>query len=369
MGRFTVIPENTFNALQLDAGVLLKRFNPANPEINDADIICATTGGINPVCKPTFSDFGEDVDNVPNNMMEFKHLDGWECSIATTSLGTSVELIKMALGCADIDSTEKMIKYFISKIIPKHQFFKSIRMKIDIPSCITDVERRAVIEAAYKAGAKEVEVIAESLAAAIGAKLPINEPAGHMICDIGGGTTEVSVISLGGMVVTHSIRIGGDKFDEAIVKHVKSVHNLSISQQAAERLKIQIGNAAPEKTIEKMELKGTDAITGLPRRLEIDSVEVREALKDPVTRIVEEIKIVLSETPPELASDIIERGIVMTGGGSMLRELPRLISKETGVPVILVERPLECVALGSGEAFNLFKDMSSERKIYNSLND
>ena len=266
---------------------------------------------------------------------------------------------------ADIDSTEKMIKYFISKIIPKHQFFKSIRMKIGIPSCITDVERRAVIEAAYKAGAKEVEVIAESLAAAIGAKLPINEPAGHMICDIGGGTTEVSVISLGGMVVTHSIRIGGDKFDEAIVKHVKSVHNLSISQQAAERLKIQIGNAAPEK----MELKGTDAITGLPRRLEIDSVEVREALKDPVTRIVEEIKIVLSETPPELASDIIERGIVMTGGGSMLRELPRLISKETGVPVILVERPLECVALGSGEAFNLFKDMSSERKIYNSLND
>ncbi|MCH5292672.1 MAG: rod shape-determining protein [Treponema sp.] len=270
---------------------------------------------------------------------------------------------------ADIDSTEKMIKYFLSKIIRRHQFFKSVRMKIGIPSCITDVERRAVIEAALKAGAKEVEVIAESLAAAIGAKIPIFEPAGHMICDIGGGTTEVSVISLGGMVVTHSIRIGGDRFDEAIVKHVRSVHNLIIGQPAAERLKIQIGNAAPEKTIEKMELKGTDAITGLPRRLEIDSVEVREALKDPVTKIVEEIKIVLSETPPELASDIIERGIVMTGGGSMLRELPKLISKETGVPVILVERPLECVALGAGEAFGLFKDMSSERSIYDSLND
>ena len=270
---------------------------------------------------------------------------------------------------ADIDSTEKMIKYFISKIIPRHQIFKSVRMKIGIPSCITDVERRAVIEAAVKAGAKEVEVIAESLAAAIGAEIPIFEPAGHMICDIGGGTSEVSVISLGGMVVTHSIRIGGDKFDEAIVKHVRSVHNLIIGQPAAERLKIQIGNAAPEKTIEKMELKGTDAITGLPRRLEIDSVEVREALKDPVNKIVDEIKIVLSETPPELASDIIERGIVMTGGGSMLRELPRLISKETGVPVILVEKPLECVALGAGEAFSLFKNMSSERSIYDSLNE
>lgn len=270
---------------------------------------------------------------------------------------------------ADIDSCEKLIKYFINKITPKHQLIKSLRMKIGIPSCITDVERRAVIEAALKAGAKEVEVIAESLAAAIGAKIPIYEPAGHMVCDIGGGTTEVSVISLGGMVVTHSIRVGGDKFDEAIVNHVKSVHNLRIGTQAAERLKIQIGNAAPEKTIEKMEIKGTDAITGLPRRLEIDSVEVREALKEPVTKIVEEVKTVLGLTPPELAADIIERGIVMTGGGSMLRELPRLISKETGVPVILVERPLECVALGAGQAFELFKDMSSDRSIYDSLNE
>src|SRR5574344_305611 len=235
---------------------------------------------------------------------------------------------------ADIDSTEKMIKSFISKIIPRHQIFKSLRMKIGIPSCITEVERRAVIEAALKAGAKEVEVIPESLAAAIGAKIPREEPAGHMICEIGGGTTEVSVISLGGMVVTSSIRVGGDKFDEAIVKHIRNVHNLIIGQQTAERLKIEIGNASPDTNTEKMEIKGRDAVTGLPRRLEIDSVEVREALKDPVTRIVEEIKTILSLTPPELASDIIERGIVMTGGGSMLRELPKLISKETGVPVI-----------------------------------
>lgn len=270
---------------------------------------------------------------------------------------------------SDIDSCERMIKYFIQKIIPRHQIIKSTRMKIGIPSCITDVEKRAVIETALKAGAKEVEIIEESKAAAIGAKIPIFEPAGHMICDIGGGTAETSVISLGGMVVTSSIRVGGDKFNEALVKHVKSVHNLIIGNQAAERLKIQIGNAAPDKTIEKMELKGTDAITGLPRRLEIDSVEVREALKEPVKMIVEEIKNVISQTPPELASDIIDRGIVMTGGGSMLKGFPKLISKETGVPVILVERPLECVALGAGEAFELFKDMTSDRSIYDSLNN
>lgn len=268
---------------------------------------------------------------------------------------------------ADIDSCQILIEHFIKKITPRHQLFKSLRMNIGIPSCITEVEKRAVVESALKAGAKSVEVVAESLAAAIGAKIPIYEPAGHMVCDIGGGTTEVSVISLGGMVVTHSIRIGGDKFDEAIVNHVKTVHNLRIGTQAAERLKIQIGSAAPEKTIEKMEIKGVDAITGLPRRLEIDSVEVREALKEPVNRIVQEVKNVLGLTPPELAADIIERGIIMTGGGSMLKELPNLISKETRVPVILVENPLQCVALGAGQAFDLFKDMTADRQIYDSL--
>lgn len=269
---------------------------------------------------------------------------------------------------ADIDSCEKMIKYFITKIMPKHRIFNSTRMKIGIPSCITEVERRAVMEAAYKAGAKDVEVIPESLAAAIGAKIPIYEPAGHMICDIGGGTAEISVISLGGMVNTSSIRVGGNKFDETIVKHVQSVHNLIIGKQTAEHLKIEIGNAFTDKNIEKMEVAGKDAITGLPRRLEIDSVEVREALKEPVNRIVEEINTTLGHTPPELAADIVERGIVMTGGGSMLKGLPKLISKETGVPVILVEKPLECVALGAGEAFELFKDMSSDRSIYDNLN-
>jgi len=269
---------------------------------------------------------------------------------------------------ADMDTTEKMIRYFVSKILPRHGLIKP-RMVIGIPSCITDVENRAVKESAYKAGAREVRVIEESLAAAIGAQIPIHEPAGHMVCDIGGGTTEVSVISLGGMVVTNAIRLGGDEFDQAIIKHVRSVHNLIIGEQTAERLKIEIGNASPEKNIEKVEIKGTDAITGLPRRLEIDSVEVREALKDPITQIVEEIKRTLAQTPPELAADIVERGIVMTGGGALLKGLPKLISKETGVPVILAENPMDCVAIGAGQYYETFKDMSIDRSIYDNLNN
>lgn len=255
---------------------------------------------------------------------------------------------------ADMDTTEKMIRYFVSKIMPRHGLIKP-RMVIGIPSCITDVENRAVKESAFKAGAREVQVIEESLAAAIGAQIPIHEPAGHMICDIGGGTTEISVISLKDLVVTNAIRIGGDEFDIAIIKHIRGAHNLIIGEQTAERLKIEIGNASPDKVIEKVEIKGTDAITGLPRRLEIDSVEVREALEEPVNQIVEEIKKTLGQTPPELAADIVERGIVMAGGGSLLKGLPRLIAKETGVPVILAERPLECVAIGCGKYFEAIR--------------
>lgn len=268
---------------------------------------------------------------------------------------------------ADLETTEKMIRYFISKVMPRRLFVKP-RMVIGVPTCITEVERRAVEESAYKAGAREVHVIEESLAAAIGANIPIFEPAGHMVCDIGGGTTEISVISLGGMVVTNAIRLGGDEFDEAIIKHVRTVHNLIIGEQSAENLKMTIGNATAEKKIEKMELKGTDAITGLPRRLEIDSVEVREALQEPINAIIEEIKRTLGQTPPELAADIVERGIIMTGGGSLLKGLPKLISKETGVPVILAEDPLLCVANGAGKYLEHSKNATSNKTIYNYLN-
>jgi rod shape-determining protein MreB len=268
---------------------------------------------------------------------------------------------------ADIESTEKMIRYFIDRVFPRYSFFKP-RMVIGVPSCITEVERRAVEEAAYKSGAREVYIIDESLAAAIGADIPIREPAGHMLCDIGGGTTEISVISLGGMVVTSAIRIGGDEFDISIIKYIRSVHNLIIGEQMAEHLKIQIGNAYPDKTIEKMEVKGNDAITGLPRRLEVDSVEAREALKTPITKIIDEIKTLLGKTPPELAADIVDRGIVMTGGGSLLKGLDKLITKETGVPAIIADQPINCVALGTGKYFHYMKGSDITKNIYDKLN-
>ena len=267
---------------------------------------------------------------------------------------------------ADLETTEKMIRYFISKVIPRRWFVKP-RMVIGVPSCITEVERRAVEESAYKAGAREVKVIEESLASAIGANIPIFEPAGHMVCDIGGGTSEISVISLGGMVVSNSIRLGGDEFDESIIKYVRSVHNLIIGEQTAENLKQTIGNATPDSKLEKMEIKGTDAITGLPRRLEIDSVEVREAIQEPITAVIEEIKRTLGQTPPELAADIVERGIVMTGGGSLLKGLDTLIANETGVPAFKAEDPMNCVAMGAGMYFSYIRGANANRSIYNSI--
>ena len=267
----------------------------------------------------------------------------------------------------DIESTEKMIHYFISQVLPRYRFIKP-RMGIGVPSCITEVERRAVEESAYKAGAREVKIIEESLAAAIGAGIPIHEPAGHMVCDIGGGTTEISVISLGGMVVSNAIRLGGDEFDEAIIKYVKTVNNLIIGQQMAEYLKIEIGNAVPDKTIDEVEVKGTNAANGLPQRFKIGSDQIREALRDPINQIIDKIKQTLGQTPPELAADIIERGIVMTGGGSLLKGLDKLIAAETGVTAFIAEHPLDCVALGAGKYFDYMKGVDNSKNIYDSLN-
>jgi len=250
---------------------------------------------------------------------------------------------------ADFETTEKMMKYFIDKVTPKGLFKPTPRVVLGIPSCITEVETRAVRESAEQAGAKETYLIEESMAAAIGANIPIHEPAGNMICDIGGGTTEISVISLNGMVISNAIRVGGDEFDEAIIKHVKLVHNLIIGESTAEEVKIKIGNAYPEKDVKKIEIRGRDAISGLPKIQEMDSVEIREALQEPVNLIVEEVRKTLDQTPPELAADIVERGIVLSGGGALLTGLSKLICQQTGVPTIIAENPLLCVALGAGK--------------------
>ncbi|MCG8570224.1 MAG: rod shape-determining protein [Spirochaetes bacterium] len=250
---------------------------------------------------------------------------------------------------ADFDSTGKMIEYFIKKVAPKSFFKIKPRVAVGIPSCITEVEKRAVSDSIERAGAKEIFILEESMAAAIGANIPIFEPAGNMICDIGGGTTESSVISLDGMVITNAIRIGGDELDEAIIKHVKLVHNLIIGESTAETVKIKIGNMDYHQDSKIMEIRGRDAISGLPKVQEITSNEIREALQETINLIIEEIKKTLDQTPPELSADIVERGIVLTGGGAMLMGLSKLIANQTGVPVIIAENPLLCVALGAGK--------------------
>ncbi len=265
---------------------------------------------------------------------------------------------------ADFDTVEKMIRYFIKKVHGNKRPFINPRMVIGIPSGITEVERRAVKESAEQAGAREIYLIEESLAAAIGADIPINEPAGNMVVDVGGGTTEVSVISLGGMVISNSIRVGGDDFDEAIMQHVKKVHNLIIGERTAENVKVSIGNAYPNKNqeVETMDIKGRDAISGLPRILEMDSVEIRECLQEPINQVLEVVRMTLDQTPPELAADIVERGIVMTGGGSLLKGLTTFLSKETGVPVLLAENPLTCVVIGAGKFLDELEKMDHKYK-------
>ncbi|MGL5721562.1 MAG: rod shape-determining protein [Brevinema sp.] len=249
---------------------------------------------------------------------------------------------------SDFEVVGKMIKYFVSK---SHTSKKLVypRVVMGVPSGVTEVERRAVREAAEQAGATKIYLIEESRAAALGAGIPVEEPAGHMVVDIGGGTTEASVLSLGGIVITNSIRVGGDKFDESIMNHLKKFHNLIVGERTAEEVKIKIGSAYPLKSIEHMEIKGRDSLSGLPRTIKIDNTEVRDSLQDVINQVLDVIKQTLDQTPPELASDIIDRGIVMTGGGALLRGLPKHISKTTGVPCFLAENPLTCVVMGCGK--------------------
>jgi rod shape-determining protein MreB len=262
---------------------------------------------------------------------------------------------------ADFEITERMIRHFITKVHNRRALVRP-RIVIGVPSGITEVERRAVREAAEQAGAREVYLIEEPMAAAIGANISVHEPAGNMIIDVGGGTTEVAVISLGGLVVSKSIRIAGNEMDEAIVQYIKKTHSLLAGERTAEEVKIKIGSAYPLAEEQSMEVKGRDTMTGLPRTLRITSEEIREALKEPISFIVEIVKTALEETPPELASDIVDRGIVMAGGGALLRELDRLISQETRLPVVLADDPLRCVVIGTGKYLDELKNLQMARK-------
>ncbi len=255
---------------------------------------------------------------------------------------------------ADFDVTQAMLKYFINKTYNRGLFSPKPRIVICVPSGVTEVEKRAVIEAAIAAGAKEKNayLIEEPMAAAIGAGLPVEEPTGNMVVDIGGGTSEVAVISLGGIVTSKSVRTAGDEFDNSIVSYIKKEYNLAIGERTAEEIKISIGCAYIDDSIEvrKMDIRGRDLISGLPRTVEINSKQVLTALSEPVSIIVEAIKYTLEKTPPELAADIMEAGIVLTGGGALLRGLDKLVAEETGMPVHVANEPLNCVAIGTGAA-------------------
>ncbi|MDR1942631.1 MAG: rod shape-determining protein [Endomicrobium sp.] len=248
---------------------------------------------------------------------------------------------------ADFEATEKMIRYFIKKVHNKRTLLHP-RVVIGVPSGITEVERRAVRESAEQAGAREVYLIDEPMAAAIGAGIPIQDSEGSMIVDIGGGTTEVAVISLGGMVVAKSLEVAGDKMDEAIVQYFRRKYNLSIGENTAESVKVKIGSVFPLDQELTMDVKGRDLLTGLPKTVSISSEEIRIALLDPVRKIIEVVKSVLEETPAELSADLVDKGIILSGGGSLVKGLPELISQETELLVNLADDPLTCVARGTG---------------------
>ncbi|MBI1911822.1 MAG: rod shape-determining protein [Deltaproteobacteria bacterium] len=252
---------------------------------------------------------------------------------------------------ADFEVTEEMLKYFIAKVHNRRLLVRP-RIIVGVPSGITQVEKRAVRESAYSAGAAEVYLIEEPMAAAIGAGLPITEPSGNMIVDIGGGTSEIAVISLAGIVQAKSIRIGGDKLDEVIVQYIKRKYNLSIGTGVAEVIKMTLGLPMPDEKTEKLEIKGSNLITGIPTTLEIESGEIREALNEPINALIEAVKHVLETTPPELAADLVDKGIVLAGGGALLKNLDVILREETQLPVTIADDPLTCVVKGAGKVLD-----------------
>jgi rod shape-determining protein MreB len=272
--------------------------------------------------------------------------------------GNIVAIRPMSEGViADYTTTERMLEHLIRKVVGRKRFFKP-RVLVCVPSGVTSVERRAVLQATKEAGAGEAYTIEEPMAAAIGAGLPIANPGGNMVVDIGGGTTDIAVISLDGIVISRSLRVGGNKMDEVIMRHIKNVYNLMIGDRTAEEIKVKIGSAYPLEQETVMDVRGRDLVAGLPRTVQVTSEEIREALSEPVTQIIERVKAVLEQTPPELSSDIIERGIWLTGGGALLRGLDRLLSAATDIVVYVADDPLSCVAIGTGRALEELRAIS-----------
>ncbi len=255
---------------------------------------------------------------------------------------------------ADFDITEKMLRYFIQKV-HQRRFMAKPRVVVCVPSGITGVEQRAVEEATMSAGARRAFIIEEPMAAAIGAGLPIHEPTGNMVVDIGGGTTEVAVISLGGIVTAASVRVGGDELDEAIIQHVKKEYSVALGERTAEAIKLAVGSAFPTPEDMIAEIKGRDLVSGLPKTIHITAEEVRKAIEEPVNAIVDAVRDTLDRCPPELAADVMDRGIVLTGGGALLRGLDERLKHETGMPIHVAENPLSCVAVGSGKCLEEFE--------------
>ncbi len=260
---------------------------------------------------------------------------------------------------ADFDVTEQMLRHFIRKVVQNK--WARPRVVICVPGGVTGVEKRAVAEATYAAGARRATLVEEPMAAAIGAGLPVAEPTGSMIVDIGGGTSEVAIISLGGIVVSQSIRVGGDELDEAILSHIKKEYKLLIGSQTAEEIKLSVGSAHPLPQEEQVEIRGRDLVRGLPKTIALSSEEIRTAIKVPVQAIVDAVKATLDKTPPELASDIMDRGIMLAGGGSLLQGLTERLREETQMPVHLAESPLTCVAVGAGKCLEEFEALTQDR--------
>lgn len=297
------------------------------------------------LCEPSVVAIEKGVNNVLAVGEEAKRMLG-------RTPGNIVALRPMKDGViADFEITESMLRYFIRKA-HRRRFLIKPRIVIAVPSGITEVEKRAVKDSAEHAGAREIYLIEEPMAAAIGVGLPVQEPAGNMIIDVGGGTTEVAVISLAGIVFSKSIRIGGDEMDEAIIQYLKKTYNLMIGERTAEEIKIKIGSAYPLEEEMTMEVKGRDLVAGLPNTLTISSEEIREAMSEPISSILETIRIALERTPPELSADLVDRGVILAGGGALLRGLDKLLNADTKLPVHIADDPLTAVALGTGKVLS-----------------